>query len=387
LSPARTTASNTNNAESQLQSGTAADSALSSRIKTDSLSGRLPCLDGIRAVAIVAVLVSHVQPTLHLIVPHYVDVIWRSLGRLGVNLFFGLSGFLITYLLKIELDRNGFISLKKFYARRMLRILPAFWTYMALFIALNLIGLVHIEWREIFASLFFYRNYVNADFKSEGWYVGHIWTLALEEQFYLLWPPLVAVLGAKKVRKLALIVALLMPLMRLAAYFYFNTNERGLIITMFHTSADRILWGCLLALYYDHPFVNGMIARFRNPMWLVAVAFFYFVVDPFLLDRWTGTYYLPLGMSLGALNVAFAIAWLSSNTQSVVAKMLNLPLIMAIGVLSYSLYLWQQPFFYGFESTPINHFPINLVGAVVAGFLSYTLIEKRALRWKAHFRA
>jgi peptidoglycan/LPS O-acetylase OafA/YrhL len=168
MPPEKIAIPNTPVANSGMRAATAPDSVSPMPLGADGASGRLPCLDGIRAVAIAVVLLSHCQASLDLNVPHYVDVIWRSLGRSGVNLFFGLSGFLITYLLKKELDRHGSISLRKFYVRRMLRILPAFWTYMALFIALNLSGILRIPWREVIASLLFYRNYIGGDYRSEG---------------------------------------------------------------------------------------------------------------------------------------------------------------------------------------------------------------------------
>src|SRR5207249_7673280 len=102
----------------------------------------------------------------------------------GVTVFFVISGFLITGLLMREQGRSGQISLKRFYLRRAFRILPAFYTYILLVMACGALGLVEIKkYDAVWAALF------TADYREQPWVLGHSWSLAVEEQFYLLWPP------------------------------------------------------------------------------------------------------------------------------------------------------------------------------------------------------
>jgi len=104
---------------------------------------RLPCLDGLRAISIVFVLFSHAQSTFHGTVPKWLQFACDR-GGLGVFVFFVLSGFLITYLLKEEYEQTGQVSLRDFYLRRILRIFPAFYTYLLVLAILTATGVISI---------------------------------------------------------------------------------------------------------------------------------------------------------------------------------------------------------------------------------------------------
>jgi peptidoglycan/LPS O-acetylase OafA/YrhL len=351
-----------------------------------SSSQRLPCLDGIRAVAILMVLVSHAQPSINISVPHGMGIVWHALGGLGVNLFFGLSGYLITHLLVQEYERVGKISLRKFYLRRALRILPAFLFFMLFILAINMAGFVHITRPELRSALFFYKNYSPGDVKSDAWYVGHIWSLSMEEQFYIIWPPLLVFCGLPIARKLALVIALLMPFFRAFAYFRLNTHAPYLVGIMFHTTADKMLWGCLLAMYSGHPNFEQIMSKLRSPLAFAGSALFYIGLNPLLEEHWRAAYVFSLGISLQAITAIFCIAWVLRNLDSSIARFLNLKWIASIGVLSYSLYLWQQPFTKDPAKGLFQLFPVNIICTVIGALLSYHLVEKTALRWKKRFR-
>src|SRR5206468_12587998 len=132
-------------------------------------------------------------------------------GQFGVDLFFGLSGLLITRLLLQEHDRAGSFNLAQCYIRRTFRILPACFAFLATY---SLLGL----WKsnvELVSSLFFFRNYVPV--QLTGFSTGHLWSLAIEEHFYLLWPGLLALVGPKRGKKLAAILALSFGVWRMLA--------------------------------------------------------------------------------------------------------------------------------------------------------------------------
>jgi peptidoglycan/LPS O-acetylase OafA/YrhL len=354
------------------------------------VAGRLSCLDGIRAVAIAMVLISHARASVVAaipegVIPNGIAAIWKAMGGLGVNLFFVLSGFLITHLLFRERAQTGRISLGRFYGRRALRILPAFAVYMMVIVGLNLAGILQVPWREVRAALFFYRDYLPLDFKA-GYYVGHIWSLSVEEQFYLLWPPLLVVLNLRRARAFAGTAVVLMPLVRLGGYYCFHVHARGMIIGMFDMIADRLLWGSLLALFWDSPELGRVMMRFRSEGWLWGVALFYGVVDPLLANGFGGAYVLPVGVSLEALSCTFCIAWVLRNPDAVTSRALNLPWMVKLGVLSYSIYLWQQPFMNEEGRVWFQHFPTNLLGSLLLGSLSYYVVERRVLAWRDRLR-
>ncbi|MGC2321688.1 MAG: acyltransferase [Terriglobales bacterium] len=166
---------------SEVDSGTVATKpSLASRsVSIDLLpklrSSRIPALDGMRALAVFLVILYHFS----------FDWAPASLGVLG---FFVLSGFLITWLLLKENDKTGTISLSGFYKRRSLRIFPAFYAYCGGWLLLLLLTGHKVVWAEVISAFCYISNYYQAFFHPADSFVTHTWSLAIEEQFYLLWP-------------------------------------------------------------------------------------------------------------------------------------------------------------------------------------------------------
>jgi peptidoglycan/LPS O-acetylase OafA/YrhL len=163
------------------------------------MKNRVQELTGLRAIAVTMVVVGHAQ---RLLAGGYTGLL-RPLrlvsdGRLGVLVFFVLSGFLITSILQSELKSTGRIRLLPFYVKRALRIWPAFYTYLATIVVLSMLGWTDVDRRQVMVAALHLWNYSglggmaadNALHADGAWYLGHFWTLALEEQFYWLWPPL-----------------------------------------------------------------------------------------------------------------------------------------------------------------------------------------------------
>ena len=147
---------------------------------------QIPGLDGIRALSISLVLFAHLADGV---------TAWSRYGDFGVESFFVLSGFLITWLLCAQEDKRGAISVPSFYARRALRILPPAFLYIACVSALGAGGLAEVAPNEPFYCLFFVRNLM-----PNGGQLSHFWSLAIEEQFYLIWPLLFLLLRSDKRR-------------------------------------------------------------------------------------------------------------------------------------------------------------------------------------------
>src|SRR5271157_945604 len=164
---------------------------------------QIPSLDGLRAISIALVLYGHATGTLGF--PIASDRF--GLAAAGVRTFFIISGFLITKLLLKEIASKGTISLRAFYRRRVLRIFPAFYAYWLVTLALVMVGLLAVPARDLAYAATYTINYV----VDRSWSVGHLWSLAVEEQFYALWPLTLFFLGRKRSFSLACGVLLLVP--------------------------------------------------------------------------------------------------------------------------------------------------------------------------------
>ncbi len=210
-------------------------------------------LNGIRAIASIAVVISHVSLELSAFgLDEYIFGVAQdgspksyTLAGYGVSMFFALSGFLITYLLMLEKSKVG-ISIKKFYWRRILRIWPLYYGYMLLCFLCYFIFDLSVYWKSTPYYLFFAAN-VPFILGRELFLLGHFWSLAVEEQFYMFWPWLNKI----KISSLKWIVLWMIVLLigaKLVLHFIFPGSilESVLHVTRFHC----MLMGCLAALLY-----------------------------------------------------------------------------------------------------------------------------------------
>ena len=191
----------------------------------------IPSLDGLRAASIFLVLLGHGN----LSIPYHglvADHFWFFLsdGHLGVTVFFVISGYLITYLLRREQEKTGRIDLRAFYLRRMLRIFPACYTFLIVLAVLVTLGIIPLSVTDLALSATYTWNYRfftlpwnltahTSAFAPQSWYAGHLWSLSLEEQFYLVWPPLLVWVGLKRGLKVAFGIIIAEPFLRVAPHF------------------------------------------------------------------------------------------------------------------------------------------------------------------------
>jgi peptidoglycan/LPS O-acetylase OafA/YrhL len=273
---------------------------------------RIPSLDGWRGIAILLVISEHLQ--------------LGMLGRLplhtglhGVTLFFVLSGYLITRKLLTEERMTGTINLSGFYRRRFRRLMPAAWAYLIVLLAIMLIGRVRIRPVDFVSALLFFRNYVD----PRG-LTGHFWSLSIEEQFYLIWPLLLCRLN----RRMA-VVGTLGGACFLAAWRFsgFSGSFPHAGWQALHTEfqADALLVGCAAALLGP-----GLQRYLRSWMvWPLSGTLLLLIA------------FKPLPVSLFE---SVVIAFLLLITSQLSGTILDLNPLRTIGLLSYSLYVWQQPF-------------------------------------------
>ncbi len=199
---------------------------------------KIPALDGLRALAIGLVLCYHFDFPTH--VP----------GPMGVTIFFVLSGFLITWLVLNENERTGTVSLRGFYRRRAPRILPAFYCYWLLSIAVLVLAHRTIPWGEFRASALYFSDYYYSFGSPVRPFMPFTWSLAVEEQFYFLWPA-VFLFYRRDLKTLGRVISTLIAsawIYRAILYLGFSASQEYLQHS-FDTRFDHLLVGALLAVW------------------------------------------------------------------------------------------------------------------------------------------
>ncbi len=328
----------------------------------------IPSLDGLRALAVLAVVFAHSSSGLWVRFPWLEPV--RN-GGLGVTCFFVISGLLITKLLLNELDTDGRISMGRFYARRFFRIFPPFYVYLAVVAILSLIHFAPVDWKSFVYAATYTRNYAVHPFVM---LLGHTWSLSLEEQFYLLWPACLFFFRPRTCLWIAVWAILLSPVLRVGTYALVP-SMRDHINMMLHTRLDAIMVGAFLSLAQHQRMFSRTLALLARPVCLVPV-FAYFVAQPFLDVRFGGGFSLPVGFSLDAITCGVVILYAIETPGSALGRVLNVGWLRHLGIISYSLYLWQQVW----TGTYTKWFPLNMVPIFVCGELSYWLVEKPSFR-------
>jgi peptidoglycan/LPS O-acetylase OafA/YrhL len=321
------------------------------------------------------VLVGHLNGTRG--APHFSDV-HEDVANLGVRTFFIISGFLITTLLLEERAATGTISLRKFYIRRVFRIFPASYAYIAAIALLSVWGIVTLKHNDLLCAI----TYTVNNHYDRSWWIGHLWSLSVEEQFYLLWPAIMVFLGTAKAFRVALWTIVAAPLFRILIMVSWPAQRPG-VGTIFPTIADAIAVGCILACIRGDLTQRPPYMRFLTSRWFLLVPVGVFVLN----YRFSTKVSVLLGESLLNIAIALCIDWCVRTPNSLPGRVLNSRVLVWFGVLSYSLYLWQQPFINRTSDHLINAAPLNVILAIAAAILSYYLIEKPFLKLKTRFEA
>jgi peptidoglycan/LPS O-acetylase OafA/YrhL len=379
-----------------------------------SAGGRLPGLDGLRALAILCVILWHAQRVLDY-PPGRLGVL-RPLvlsGWAGVDLFFALSGFLITRLLLEEerrskdADGRARFNLGRFYVRRALRILPPYYFVFLLNLLLlsRLAAVPSASWAwpetggsAIFAVaslLAFFSNYATPTGAGLAYVVT--WSLCVEEHFYLLWPSALRWIRRPGTRLwVAGLVCLLLPLWRWRAAAAGNLVQ---IHTLSHFRIDSILWGAATALGF------AWIAHRRWLRWgALGASALAAAVLVARKDLGFAPFPTPLGAGLGltllALASAALVAQVAAAPESLLVRMLEWPPLRGVGRVSYGMYLLHfQAIDLGWAIAPrwLIRYPSSLRFACFAALFSllsfalaslmHFLLERPALRLKERYAA
>jgi peptidoglycan/LPS O-acetylase OafA/YrhL len=331
-------------------------------------------LNGFRAVSVFMVIGSHLA--LSGTAP---DTLSQGLslldGTLGVRVFFCISGFLITLLLLDERKQNETISLKQFYARRIIRIVPVNYVFIFVLFLLTQLTQLTITQCQFLTSITYTKNYA-----CGSWVDGHLWSLSVEEQFYLIWPVIIARLTAKSSVKVALVAILLAPVSRAIEY---KTGHRAFF--WLTSNADALMIGSIAAIAVAYHF-DEFIKRINYRASLLRIVSVLSIAAPIVLSRYLllGWFTVTLGPTMQALGATYLICSYAFHKRGAFYAALNSRVMTFFGVLSYSLYIWQEPFFtnpafYGLQNNIILQWPFNVVGLFLTALLSYYLLEKPLL--------
>ncbi|HZY61166.1 MAG TPA: acyltransferase [Edaphobacter sp.] len=348
---------------------------------------RIPSLDGLRALSIFLVIALHTIQRLNM--THHVPLFWYAIfnGDIGVFIFFVISGYLITSLLLHEQQKYGSISMRSFYFRRAMRILPPIYLYVAVLLIFSWMGRLATNRMDILSALFFFHNYVP---HSSMWSLEHFWTLSVEEQFYLIWPGILyyclshrpGIEGRMSAAKVAIAVIIISPVIRVVAFrlpiAYLHHSG------MFHMRADSLMFGCVIALLQGTPLFERIYLIATRAWWVPPGII---LLCSFLETRFQNYWQLPFGITVGGIAIAFFLLWCVRNPFSALGRVLNARPIVHIGVLSYSIYIWQTLFLhhdnaavFGPHLKSISTFPGNWIAILLVAEISYYMIEQPALR-------
>ena len=329
--------------------------------------GRIPSLDGWRAVAIALVLLSHQTGALGF--REAVRSVGGPVGNLGVRIFFVMSGFLITHLLLKELDRTGRINLRGFWLKRVSRLLPSALLLMAAIYLAAALGYVRLQapWDYVF-PLTFTMNY----YPWRGWYWVHLWSLSVQMQFYLVWPLLILAVGRGRVLHLSLAVLALGPIIRIATF-----NLLPIWYTQGHsleTVIDAFAAGALMAVLRRPLSESQLYRHFLTSPAIPALAVLV------LLMNMASQYGKVLLVMAGPINLALAV--LIDRSTRITAdwwgRLLASRPAVLLGAFSYSLYVWQQPFV---NTTTITPPPYGLILALIVSWIVYRFVENPVALW------
>ena len=346
-------------------------------------------LDLVRALAIVLVIGRHLPPLHQALPPSWRPLAqaWINFGWVGVDLFFVLSGFLVSGLLFQEYQRHGRIRVGRFLIRRAFKIYPAFYAFIAI--------VVYIQWsnynydqattRQILAEAFFVQNYFPG-------LLSHTWSLAVEEHFYLMLPiALLALIawaprGRDPFRRLPILcvaVALLLLALRIITHYHGRYSDQ-LRLEPTHLRLDSLLSGVLLSYYY-HFHTARTLAYARDHRWSLIALGILLLRYVYLRPPWD-PFVHTFGFAFAY--VGFALMLLAALTFTIPSRgITSIPFraVAFCGTYSYGIYLWHMAVkdwgsmylhrWIGWNFSPLGELLVYLLGSLVVGIIFSMMIE------------
>lgn len=347
--------------------------------KQDYPLGYSPGLDGLRGLMTLGVMIAHVDFPEFPGMPVFMDI------------FYVMSGYFITGLLIKDIQRHSRVNFFQFYRRRFFRLVPPLAAMIVTFLLVSYAFFPHFDQRAIDAAIGFF--YVANWWRAFEWpsveYMGHTWSLAVEEQFYLLWPLTFVILYrcfGFGWRMVAAIMSLALAICAWRFWLTWHGASFRRLYNGFDTRADALMIGCGLAVgltLVSTEYWPVLDRVFKRVAWPVGVAV---LVSTFFVFDYRGRLYYYVGIEAGALLGAILVVILIRPLNTVLHRLLERRELAFLGRIFYAMYLWHFPMFLIFErdfhwpvwKSAVIGFPLTIAIAV----LSYVLIERHFMRTK-----
>jgi peptidoglycan/LPS O-acetylase OafA/YrhL len=324
---------------------------------------RIPSLDGLRGISIWAVIIAHsadhfLFSSIH---SHHLRTVLSNCANLGVTIFFVISGFLITSILLAERNRTSQINIRRFYKKRAIRIIPAFVLFTG-----TILLLCHVSPRQVVYALTFTTSFF---FWQAYKPLQHLWSLSVEEQFYLAWP-LIFARGLGDAKRWCWVVLIACPVIRAILV------HQGLVYLDHAALLDSVAAGCLLAFYREQ--VQRAIVKISGSGLVFAAFCLMMPVLSLVMSQVESFSWMLVPLTtIVPLFVAVVIGAAIERRDAFLNKG---PLVWS-GLLSYSLYLWQQPFLV--MNGQLNYFIVRLGLTFAAAYCSYKWVEQPIIHFFA----
>lgn len=334
-------------------------------------------LDGLRAFAVIGVILHH------WINPEFEYASWFHYGANGVVLFFVLSGFLITNILIHQKEEANFSllnGLKTFYIRRSLRIFPIYYLVIILLIIIVPYAVnSYIPWLVTYQ----YNNHIFFNGWQAPSYIQHLWTLSIEEQFYLIWPIILFSFSIHRA-KYFIIATLLLSMITIALLYKIDPNRSYGSFTL--SSFSGLSIGSLLAFIR----YNKQRIPFRKQLFIIILICIIYLYSPYL--HFTGKSFLTVFIPTFALLSVLIIDKAIDGYKGIIGNILEAKPLVLIGKISYGLYLYHMfvphisnYFLHDFNFSSEIYAIINTTLLIVISLISWFLIEKPINKLKNKF--
>ncbi|HEY6530222.1 MAG TPA: acyltransferase [Cellvibrionaceae bacterium] len=315
----------------------------------------MPALDGLRAIAVFMVFVIHALP--------------RSgfPGGLGVDIFFVISGYLITSILVKEHQKSGTVDLPDFYIKRLLRLYPALILMIAVCVPafFLLIGSWKTALLSFAAAITYTTNIVLTVFDLSGiGIVSHTWSLSMEEQYYLIWPLLLLASFRHSSRTAIATILIILTISSLTGWYFFGKESPFSPLL----KLGGLAIGSLFAIYSKQLERSSNLLVFPSLLAILAA----------IIGESIGFLHRSITLPIVTLASPFLVLYLATHGSGVLVKALSNQVLVFVGVLSYSFYLWHYPILYMLKSAALPswlHFTCGLALTSLFTLFSYFLLE------------
>lgn len=349
-------------------------------------SSRIPVIDGLRGISVLTVIVSHMLITKQFVLPirnesidQFIKLIFH--GHLGVQFFFVLSGFIITHILLVEYARNQSISLPAFYVRRAFRLLPAlYFLILVQYLFSKTLTTTPISMACLNHALTFTVGILG----DCNWNFAHFWSLTVEEVFYLAWPLLIlATTRGLSIWVPTLLFVVLSRAVHVASYL---SQKYSLDLPLSYVgilgNMDFIALGALLGYFYTMRPSNTKRIFQMAPTTTRVFAILLIYIPHFLAFYGIGGLLtIPFGTFFEPLGMVILLGSLLTTPRGFLYRLVSSRSLVFTGLISYSIYLWQQIFspasMLATSSLKVlTLFPLNLAAIFLMGIFSYQFIER-----------